>query len=90
VTRLVSRQWPFLLVSAGVLVGLLVVVGLDRFRRGAIVIAASVILGAWLRMLLPNSRAGLLRVRSRPVDVGTLLVLGVALSIVALVVPRAS
>ena len=86
----VSRQWPFLLVCAGVAAGLLVVVVLDRFRRGTLVIAASVVLGAWLRALLPTERVGLLRVRGRVTDVATLLALGISLSVVALVVPPPS
>jgi hypothetical protein len=81
------KQWPFLLVCAGVLAGLAVIVLLDRFRRGAILVAASVILGAWMRALLPTSRIGLLRVRGRVFDVATMAVLGVALAVVALVVP---
>jgi len=82
-----ARQWPFLVVCAGVAAGLAVVVGLDRFRRGTLLVAAAVLLGAWLRALLPTDRVGLLRVRGRMVDVATLLVLGIGLSVVALVVP---
>ncbi len=84
---LLAREWPFLVVCAGVCVGLWVVVGLDRFRRGTLLVAASVILGAWLRALLPGTRCGMLRVRGRGVDVATMLVLGVSLVIVALAVP---
>ncbi len=88
--RLLAREWPFLVVCLGVCLGLGVVVGLDRFRRGTLVIAASVILGAWLRALLPAGRSGLLRVRGRAFDVGTMLVLGVSLVVVALAVPPPS
>ena len=87
VRGLLSREWPFLVVCVGVLAGLFVVVSLDRFRRGSLLIAASVVLGAWLRALLPSERAGLLRVRGRPFDVATMLVLGIGLTVVALVVP---
>jgi len=90
VRGVLARQWPFLLVCAGVAAGLAVVVGLDRFRRGTLLVAASVLLGAWLRALLPADRVGLLRVRGRLVDVGTLLVLGIGLSVVSLVVPPPS
>ena len=55
------------LVCAGVLAGLGVVVVLDRFRRGTLVMAAAVLLGAWLRVLLPERQVGLLRVRGRAV-----------------------
>jgi len=81
------RNWSFLLVCAGVCLGLAVVIELHRFRRGTLLVAASVILGAWLRALLPGNRCGLLRVRGRAFDVATMLVLGVALMIVALAVP---
>jgi len=81
------RNWSFLLVCGGVCLGLVVVMGLHRFRRGTLLIAASVILGAWLRALLPGGRCGLLRVRGRAFDVATMLVLGVALMVVALAVP---
>ena len=84
------RQWPFLTVLVGVLLGLAVVVLLDRFRRGTLLMAASVVFGAWMRALLPTERAGLLQVRSRGIDVVTLLVLGVGLTVLALVVPPPS
>jgi hypothetical protein len=85
-----GREWPFILVCLGVVAGLGVVVLLDRFRRGTLLLAASVILGAWLRALLPSPRSGLLRVRGRAFDVATMLVLGVALVVVALAVPPPS
>jgi Protein of unknown function (DUF3017) len=90
VRGLLAREWPFLVVCAGVCVGLGVVVGLDRFRRGTLLVAASVILGAWLRALLPAPRCGLLKVRGRAFDVATMLVLGVSLVVVALAVPPPS
>jgi hypothetical protein len=89
-SRPLRANWPFGLVCAGVLVGLGVVVVLDRFRRGTLVMAAAVLLGAWLRVLLPERQVGLLRVRGRLFDTATLLVLGVGLSVVALVVPPPS
>jgi Protein of unknown function (DUF3017) len=88
--RPLRANWPFAVVCAGVLVGLGVVVLLDRFRRGTLVMAGAVLLGAWLRVLLPERQVGLLRVRGRLFDTATLLVLGVGLSVVALVVPPPS
>jgi hypothetical protein len=90
VLRAVRADWPFALVCVGVLVGLAVVVLLDRFRRGTLVMAGAVLLGAWLRVLLPEEQLGLLRVRGRAFDVVTLLALGLGLSVVALVVPPPS
>ena len=87
VVAAVRREWPLALVLGGVVAGLLVAVVFDRFRRGVVLMAAAVIFGGWLRALLPESRIGLLRVRTRRVDVGVLLVLGVGLLILALAVP---
>ena len=87
---IVQREWPFLVVTAGIVAGLVVVVVFDRFRRGTVLLAASVVLGAWLRLLLPTDRVGLLAVRGRVFDVVTLIVLGVALTVLALVVPSPS
>jgi hypothetical protein len=86
----VRRHWPFLVVWAGVVAGLAVVLVLDRFRKGTLLIAAAVLLGAWLRVLLPTERVGLLKVRGKAVDVLTLLALGLGLAVVALVVPPPS
>ncbi len=90
VLRALRANWPFALLCAGVLAGLAVVVLLDRFRRGTLVMAATVLLAAWLRALLPDDQLGLLRVRGRAFDVLTLLALGLGLSVVALVVPPPS
>jgi hypothetical protein len=87
VARALRANWPFALVCVGVLVGLGVVMLLDRFRRGTLVMAGAVLLGAWLRVLLPEEQLGLLRVRGRAFDVLTMLALGLGLSVVALVVP---
>lgn len=84
---LLAREWPIIVVLLGVLAGLVIVAALDRFRRGSLVIAASVVLGAWLRALLTPERAGVLVVRGKGVDVATLLTLGVGLTVLALVVP---
>ena len=82
-------QWPTIVVLSGVGVAMLLI-GLDYFRRGSIVLSASVLLAAFLRMLLPESDAGLLAVRSRRVDVVTLLVLVVGLTIFTFWVPAPS
>lgn len=84
---LLAREWPIIVVLLGVLAGLVIVGALDRFRRGSLVIAAFVVLGAWLRALLTPERAGVLVVRGKAVDVATLLTLGVGLTVLALVVP---
>jgi len=83
----VRREWPLAVTLGGVLAGLLVAVAFDRFRRGVVLIAAAVIFAGWLRALLPESRLGLLRVRSRRIDVASLFALGVGLLVLALAVP---
>ncbi len=80
------REWPFATVLATVLAGI-VVVAADRFRAGALLIGAAVLLAAGLRAVLPERRAGLLVVRSRFGDVITLGVMGAALVTLSLAVP---
>ena len=68
----------------------MVLIALDYFRRGSIVLSASVLLAAFLRLLLPDEDAGMLVVRSRKVDVITLGVLGVGLTVFTFWVPPPS
>jgi hypothetical protein len=79
-------EWPITLVLLGVVCGLLVVAS-NHFRAGTVVIALSVVLAMVLRGGLSERRAGLLVVRSRWVDVFTMGLLGVSLTVLALVVP---
>ena len=83
------RQWPITIVLAGVAVAM-ILIALDYFRRGSIVLSASVLLAAFLRLLLPDEDAGMLVVRSRKVDVITLGVLGVGLTVFTFWVPPPS
>jgi hypothetical protein len=80
------HQWPIAVVLLGVVIAL-GLVGFDYFRRGAVVLAGSVLLAAFLRLLLPDREAGLLVVRSRRVDVAVLGTLGVLLAVFAFWVP---
>lgn len=84
--RLLWRDSPLLtvliLVGAGLVLG-----AMDRWRVGAAVLGAAVVLAALMRLLLPARRAGLLVVRSRRLDVAVLLVLGAALLALAGSVP---
>jgi hypothetical protein len=65
-------------VAVGLGAGLLLVL-LGSLRPGGYVAAAALVLGAFLRLLLPQSRAGGLAVRRRLTDVVVLLGLGSAL-----------
>jgi hypothetical protein len=73
-------------VLLGVGLGLLVVAA-DHFRRGTVILGASVLLACLLRAVLPERQAGMLVVRSRWFDVLMLGVLGAALTLLALAVP---
>jgi len=79
-------QWPLGVVLVGV-VAALVIVALDRFRLGSLVLAASVLLAFGLRLLVPADRIGLLAVRTRTVDLIVLGTLGVTVTAFALLVP---
>lgn len=79
-------QWPLALVLLGFIVGL-IVLALYDFRVGSILIGGAVLLAGVLRLLLPKEMAGLLAVRSRTVDLVTVFSLGIALTVVAILVP---
>jgi hypothetical protein len=74
------RQWPLLAVCAGVLVGLLVTVA--EFRAGTIIIGLSLLGGAVMRRVLPS--VGMLAVRSRFTDMVTYGVLGLMITLLAM------
>ncbi|MFJ3665475.1 DUF3017 domain-containing protein [Streptomyces sp. NPDC090106] len=76
-----ARQWPILVVLATVAVGLLVI-ALDQFRVGSLLIGAGLLAGGAMRWLLPD--VGMLAVRSRFTDIVTYGVLGSAIALLAL------
>ena len=85
----VGRQWPLLTVLGGGVTGIaLIVPPLDHFRAGSMLLSVSVLFAALARAVLPPRRVGLLVVRSRPFDVLVLLGMGVALVILAIIVPE--
>jgi len=69
------------LVAAGSAVGLGLVSFTGALRTGGLVIAASFLLGAALRLVVPTPRGGGLEVRRRLLDVGLLLGLAVAIGL---------
>ena len=81
-------QWPLALVLVGLVSGLIVLTYYD-FRAGSVMLGATVLLAGALRTVLPHERAGLLAIRSRPVDLVTMYGLGLALTTVAVLVPPA-
>jgi hypothetical protein len=84
-----KQQWPILSVYLGILSSLFVVAFVN-FRSGAILLSLSVLLAFALRLRLPDSAAGLLKIRRRRVDLTVLATLGTFLLILALVVPQGS
>ena len=76
------RQWPVLTVAAiGVVALILVAAGF--WRRGALMIGIGVGVAAGLRLLLPEHQRGILVVRSRVIDVSTMVVLCAAVIYIA-------
>jgi Protein of unknown function (DUF3017) len=75
---------PYGLVLSGVAAGL-AVVATNHFRRGSMLIAASVFIGALARLLLPESQVGMLAVRRRWLDVLLMTATAVGITLVAFV-----
>ncbi|MFD1825637.1 DUF3017 domain-containing protein [Mumia zhuanghuii] len=63
-------------------------VAFGAWRQGIVLLGAALVLGSAVRAVLPEARAGLLRVRGKAFDCGWMLVLGAALVTLAFVVPR--
>ncbi|MET7935098.1 DUF3017 domain-containing protein [Streptomyces sp. NPDC005322] len=78
-----ARQWPLLTVMGGVALGLLIV-ALDAFRAGTVLIGLALLAGAVLRWALPE--VGMLAVRSRFTDMLTYGVLGAVIVLLSLMV----
>jgi hypothetical protein len=76
-----ARQWPILAVLLTVGLGLLLT-ALDLFRLGTVLIGAALLAGAVLRWLVPD--VGMLAVRSRFTDIVTYGGLGLAITLLAL------
>ena len=80
------RQLTLLAVLAAVGVGLLLVT-VEHWRQGLVLMGLALVGAALLRLLLPERRVGFLAVRSRPVDVVLMVGVGVTLSAFALAIP---
>jgi hypothetical protein len=76
---------PYILVLCGVAVGL-AVVATGHFKRGSLLLGAAVLLGALVRLVLPESQVGLLAIRKRSIDVLILVAFALAIGAVAYVV----
>ncbi len=62
-------------------------VAAHHFQSGSVIIAAALLAGAVLRLVLSEREAGMLAVRGRGWDAFTLGSLGVLIAIAALIVP---
>lgn len=82
VVRAVAANAGYVVV-VGIVVLAMVLVALEYWRRGLVVFGAGAGVGAVLRALLPERRAGLLRVRSRWFDVAVLAAAAAAILVVA-------
>ncbi|OZE94071.1 hypothetical protein CH298_00445 [Rhodococcoides fascians] len=63
-----ARNLPMVVVSIIVLAALVLVLA-DRWRRGSFIFGCAAVVAALLRLCLPESRVGTLKVRSRGFDV---------------------
>lgn len=78
------RQAVYFIVLAMLGVGLLLVL-VDQWRRGLVVMGASILLGGIARSVLPTRLVGWLAVRHRPSDLVFCLTFGVLLIVTAVV-----
>jgi hypothetical protein len=76
----------YLVMVAAALTGLAITV-LGAWRTGVVWMGASLLGGAAGRLLLPDRQAGMLRVRRKRADVALMLLAGVALVVLAVVIP---
>lgn len=78
---------PLAVVVGGLVVGMIIVVT-GQWRMGCLVIGAVLGVGSLERMLLPESRVGLLQARSRLLDTLALLIMAVGIIVLAVTVHR--
>jgi len=77
----------YLVMVAATLTGLALTLA-GAWRTGVVWIGASLLLGSAARLALPERQAGMLRVRRKTSDVVMLLLAGIALVVLAIVVPE--
>jgi O-antigen ligase len=76
----------YLVVVATALTGLAITV-LGAWRTGVVWMGISLLVGGFVRLMLPERQAGMLRVRRKSSDVVMLLLAGITLIVLAVVVP---
>jgi Protein of unknown function (DUF3017) len=81
-----TAQLPYGIVLAGVVASLATIRGGDlAVRGGTLVMAGALLAGALARLVLPESKVGMLSSRRRLVDAAVLATLGVGLLIAGLI-----
>jgi hypothetical protein len=80
------RQLPLLAVLVTVAAGLLLVT-VDHWRKGLVVMGLALLAAAVIRLFVPLRRVGFLAVRSRPIDVVLTGGTGLLLTVIALAIP---
>ncbi len=73
--RLLTIHLPLILIGLGLFVAV-VLVAIDRWRRGTLVFGIVTVAAAVIRLVLAEDRVGVLAVRSRAFDVATLASFG--------------
>lgn len=76
------------LLVVGMAVTGLAIVAAGAWRTGVSWMGAGLLVGALARVVLPERRAGMLRVRRKSVDVAMLTLAGVTLIVLAIVIPN--
>jgi len=76
----------YLVVVATALTGLAITVA-GAWRAGIVWMGIGLLIGGSARLVLPERQSGMLRVRRKPSDVVMLLLAGLALIVLAVVVP---
>lgn len=84
---LVRRQWPMLLVLAGVAVSL-AIMATGHWRKGSFAFGFAIAVGGVLRLVLPGRLAGWLALRRRWFDVAIMLGAGLVIMALTLIVPH--
>ena len=88
-SRRLPAETPMLVVLAVAAAGLLRV-ATAHWREGSVLLGGALLLAALLRSLLAPERAGLLAIRSRPLDVLGYAGLGLAVVLLAVTITRGS
>lgn len=83
-----ARQWPLLLVLACLAAGVILIAA-GYWRRGSMMIGGAIGLAGLLRLILSDDRAGLLVLRARLWDAMVTGLTGLAIIVLALLVPPA-